>query len=518
MAVRSESTDVIANDLFWWRRTTDGWRTLVTVYWPDLGAGDLARFECRLFDERGDEATNWTVDVPPGGFLSVDSGASNWNGSAVESGVLSVSVTAGRARSAKPSERRRLYGTIDWYHPTDGMASLHSDHCVLESPATTELTEIALRPAEQRHPYLVFMTADDPAPSGSLSLELANAAGERRQATITEEWASHRVQRVDLGAVFGDLEAFAGGGEVYLAGQRTGVTLFERPYVVSDSPTFSAYHGGDRYRFPPLAGPEHFLLGEGEVNPMLAMVDDDLSTDVTFFNTHGDLEEDFWIGVRLYDTSGALVAHEPRWRQARRTAPTTGSLAELVPSACRPFVGHAAFTFSESGRAQYPRRLQALMAYDGGSTCARIMAWSDEWNTPKRRYRLLQRSGHYLSYFRATCQPFLETWLGITNAGAADLTEPASYRVVVRNERGDEVAAERTVGPLATEWARLPELVDGTAGLLARSESAIVLIESEFDLAMVCFTHHLDAGTWSAEHFMSAPVVTPAGEVWPAGC
>jgi hypothetical protein len=53
---------------------------------------------------------------------------------------------------------------------------------------------------------------------------------------------------------------------------------------------------------------------------------------------------------------------------------------------------------------------------------------------------------------------------------------------------------------------------------LARSASALVLVESTFDLAMVAFSRHSVSGTWSGEHFMSAPVQTAGGEIWPAGC
>ncbi len=508
---------VVAHDVFWWRRTADGWRTLVTVYWPDRGHEVASSFECRLFDEHGREVARWCREVAPGGFLTLDSGGSEWTDSPVESGVLSVRVLAdGRAEQGE--KLSRLYGTIDWYHPTDGVVSLHSDHSVLRRPTSTELTEVVLRPGEQRNPSLVFLTADDPAPARSLELTLTNIGGDRRSATIDGEWAPNRVHRVDLTDLFGDLEAFASGAELNLTGRRTGVMTFERPYVVSMAPSLSAYHGGDRYDFAPLTAPEHFLLGEGEVNPMLALIGDGLTTEVTFFNSHGAVERDFWIAVRLYDTNGTLVAHESRWRQACRQAPTFGDLSELVPDELRPFVGHAAFTFSEPGLPVYPRRLQALMAYRSGDACARIMAWSDEWNTPKRRYRLHQRAGHYLSYYRAWCVPFIETWLGITNAGTADLTEPATCRLIVRNDCGEEVFAERTLAPLATDWSLVGELVEGANELLARSASALILVESTFDLAMVAFSRHTVSGTWSGEHFMSAPVQTAGGEVWPAGC
>ena len=98
------------------------------------------------------------------------------------------------------------------------------------------------------------------------------------------------------------------------SGIRNDVALFERPYVVSNEPTFTAYHGGDRYAFKAVPPYVYDFLGEGEVNPMMVLVDANTSTDVTLLNSHGDVEEDFWVAARVYDTSGA--ARRPRAEMA----------------------------------------------------------------------------------------------------------------------------------------------------------------------------------------------------------
>ncbi len=74
--------------------------------------------------------------------------------------------------------------------------------------------------------------------------------------------------------------------------------------MVSGSPALSAYHGGDLYDWEDMPWHRYVLLGEGEVNPMIVVETDEVSTDVTFFNTHGHLEDDFWVGVRVYDGGG----------------------------------------------------------------------------------------------------------------------------------------------------------------------------------------------------------------------
>ena len=398
--------------------------------------------------------------------------------------------------------------SIDWYSEGGEVVTLHSDHCVLLEPQELTLTEIALRPWEYRDPQLVFVTAEDELPAGSWTLTVTNTAGDVRTRSIDEVWLPWRVHHVDLQRLFGDLVGFAGGQEISLTGHRAAHRSFARPYVVSGSPGLSAYHGGDLYDWEDMPWHRYAFLGEGEVNPMIVVENDDLSTDVTFFNTHGELEEDFWVGVRVYDDAGELVAHEPKFRHVERDRIVGASFAELLKEVPRPFAGHAAFTFSEPDRGAYPGRLQALMAYRTSNSMARIMAWSDEWNTPHRRIARRRAVGGYRSYFRILSAPFLETWLGVTNAGNHELDSPADYTVIVENHEGDRVSAQHTLAPWATDWKPLDTLVPGALELLG-GKNGLLLVESESDLAMVCFTRHSTSGRWSAEHLMSAPPNRP---------
>jgi hypothetical protein len=331
-----------------------------------------------------------------------------------------------------------------------------------------------------------------------------------------EAWLPWRVHRVDLSEVFGDLAAFAGGHEISLTGDRAEQRVFERPYVVSTSPTLSAYHGGDLYEWDGMPWHRYALLGEGEVNPMVVIENDDISTDVTLFNTHGDLEEDFWVGVRVYDAAGELVVHEPKFQQATRNEIVSASFADLTEIE-RPFIGHAAFSFTEPDRATYPGRLQALMAYRTRGSVARIMAWSDEWNTPQRRIMRRNAAAGYLSYFRLLGASFLETWVSVTNAGNHELDETAEYTVIVENHSGERLSSRHRLAPWATSFESLDSVVPGATGLLGGA-NGLLLVESESDLAMVCFTRHVASGRWSAEHLMSAPTKVDGGLIWPAGC
>ena len=113
--------------------------------------------------------------------------------------------------------------------------------------------------------------------------------------------------------------------------------------------------------------------------------------------------------------------------------------------------------------------------------------------------------------------PFLETWLGVTNAGNHELESAAEYTVIVENQAGDRLAVQHVLAPWATAFAPLDQVVPGATQLLG-GVNGLLLVESESDLAMVCFTRHRGSGRWSAEHLMSAPTPSAAGMVWPAGC
>ena len=267
--------------------------------------------------------------------------------------------------------RHRLYGLIDWYGEPDDIVTLHSDHCVLLEPQALTLTEIALRPWEFTDPQLVFLTAADELPAGAWTLTVTNWVGESLTRTVDQAWAPWRVHHIDLESLFGNLVGLSDGHELSLTGDRLAHRTFARPYVVSGGLGLSAYHGGDLYDWDDMPWHRYVLLGEGEVNPMIVVETDEVSTDVTFFNTHGHLEDDFWVGVRVYDGDGALVAHEPKFRHVERNQIVDASFADLLAGVTRPFAGHAAFTFSDADRPAYPGRLQALMAYRGARSMAR---------------------------------------------------------------------------------------------------------------------------------------------------
>ena len=91
------------------------------------------------------------------------------------------------------------------------------------------------------------------------------------------------------------------------------------------------------------------------------------------------------------------------------------------------------------------------------------------------------------------------------------------HTVIVENHAGERISAQHTLAPWATAWTSLDLVVPGATQLLGGA-NGLLLVESESDLAMVCFTRHRASGRWSAEHLMSASTPSPDGMIWPAGC
>jgi hypothetical protein len=502
----------IGGDLVWWRGGEH--RTTVTVHWDGDDVATPIDLVLRWFDG-GRCRYEHRQTIEPGGCAIVTASDPVPEAASIGDGVLAMFAVPHDPRLGR---RERLYPVVDWRTPEGGLITLHSDHCLLDAPAPIELTEIAFDPSTAGPVELVFL-ADGRAEPSDVVVTFTNHLGEQRHGVVQMTPAAWCVERVDIASVLATLTddpaAFADGDEVAVDGRRSAVSLFERPYVVLGGSRPGGYHGGDRYDWAGLPRAHHVLLGEGEVNPMLVVVDETLGIDttVTFFHTHGSLTDPFAVSVRVYGLDGALVAHEPRWRVVEHGRPVTADFREVLASHTS-FRGHAAFTFGQTGRAEYPGHLQALLRYVATSSTARVMAWSDEWNTAARTWKRMRHGGTYRSFMRAVGADSVD-WLAITNAGSADHRTTATCRITVSNSLGD-ATVEHCVAAHATLLAPLRELVPSARSLL--DAPAAVLVDSEHDLAMVALTASRSGESWAVEHLMSATTWSSSGAaLQPAG-
>jgi hypothetical protein len=289
--------------------------------------------------------------------------------------------------------------------------------------------------------------------------------------------------------------------------------------VFTEGERFGAYHGGNRYHWRALPAFAYRFLGDGEINPIAAIHRPDLTTFVNVLHSHGDLEPDFWIDARLWDSAGRLVAERPRWLQARRRQLSRGAVSDLLPDARQPFTGHIALTFSPCDAPEYPRRLQALLEYQSAGSISHVMAWSDDWNSGIRRNRLRRAaeaagagSGEpqFASYYRVWARPGLTTHLSISNPGHPGYAACAPYVVRLRNTRGAEIAAAGRLDPQASSLPSVHDLFPSARAFLAPAGVGVVVVESPFDLATIQLTRSAASGSWAVEHLMS--IFTPIND------
>lgn len=489
--------------------------TLVTVHSLaiEVVVGDVT-LECVLFDGEGEDRARWTAPLRPGTCLAIDSAhLDEWTTAPpIESGVLAVYVR-GRLVDAAGAGHLRLYSMVDWYSDRGDVASLHNDQSIVRGRTTPDsITEIAILESPRERNSLVFVNGEEPQPIGALTLTVTNSGGASRSATYPEMMRPFTAHRVQLAELFPELDAFGGGEQVSVGGEFAGKGLYTRPHVTTEGQRFSAYHGGDVYAMSPLPGIHFRLLGAGEVNPMAVVHrPGEIETSVNFFNSHGELEESFWVDAELFDGQGRSVARREKWRCAKRHALIRANVSELLPDPREKFGGHIALTFTPADAHEYPRRLQALLEYRSPMGTAHVMAWSDEWNSRIRMHRRAREGALPLrSFYRAIVRDRFSTFISVTNAGHGGYREVAPVSIALVNRSGERQVVERDLGPYATLFENVVTLFPDAARFLAPLGVGVVEVESTFDLANVQFTRSEISGAWAAEHFMAA--MTRAGE------
>jgi hypothetical protein len=336
--------------------------------------------------------------------------------------------------------------------------------------------------------------------------------------------APFSLHKLQLGELFPGLGEFCRGEHATLEGQFAAKDVLSRPYVLTEGKHIAGYHGGNRYQWSSIPRFIYKALGCGEVNPMAAIHSETLTTTVNLLNSHGSLEDNFWVDARLYDRSGREVANRKRWLAAGRRALSRGDIKDLLGDDSRTFTGHIALSFSDDNKPSYPRRLQALLEYRTPNSAARVMAWSDIWNARPalRRVRdefagffdvsriyndsLLGRPGMiYRCHYRVWLRPPIRSFISLTNCGIADnYSETVSYTIRLFNSRGEAISYEASLGPHGTDHESIDRFFPSAQEFLGPLGIGVASVESKADLAVMHFSEHQVSGVISAEHFLAS--------------
>ena len=517
--------DALGAELVHWRE--DGTHhTILTIAGPlfanKVGASRV-RLTCALYDLEGRFVTSWERELAAGDALFLDSRELSPEPA---EGALVVWVSAPDADPELAHRYTRAQTMVDWFSDAGELVSLHTDQSVVMSGGTpVELTEIVFLETASSRTSLVIVNGPESQPPGGLRVIVRNGRGQERHGEYAREMLPYTVHKIALRDLVNDLVDFCGGTEATIAGQFTARGIFTRPYVVTEGEVLSGYHGGNRYPAGSIPGPVHrtfpyaevsekiprelmLVTGQKEMNPAYAVNTPSLTTRLHLFQSHGELDEDFFVDATLYDTTGRLVVHRERWAVAPRRGATTCDIAALVSGAS--FEGHIALRFSEDVHEGFPRRLQALMEYRTSRSVARVMLWSDRWNAADRL--LTQRS--YRALYRVYSKGPRHSRLAITNPGVGpDYDREASYVVRLRSVRGEELVYRGTLLAHATKVATIAELFPERFA----DELVIAIVESVFDLASMHLTMDARTGIVAAEHLIAVServggvVVSPCG-------
>jgi hypothetical protein len=502
---------LLRGDLFWWRESPDI-HTLITLWGLPLAQEAKANrltFVFALFNPQGELQTHWQQDLSATELLAIDSAhppSSVQIPGRLTEGVLAIFATTD---SPLPPEFKSggLKYMVDWYSGAGELVSLHSDQRLEQHPKPVEWTEIVVLETLEQQNLLVVINGPIQQLAHSLSIEIKNADNQVQ----TASYGSMRpfsLHKIWLNQLFPDLLDFCQGAPVSLSGIFAAQGIFCRPYVMTQGKQYwSGYHGGNRYNWSGLPQLLYSYLGAGEVNPMVVLNRPGLTTAVNLLHTHGEIETDFWVDVRLYDQAGQLVVDRPRWLLAKRHQLSRGEIRALLPDPEADFIGHIALRFAAGDHPVYPGRLQALMEYGTPISTARVMAWSDLWNSRDRQRIAQLKQRQYAGYYRILDRPGLSSYLAITNAGVGlDYAATAPYQLRLENRQGQPLIYQGSLPPQGTDFGAIADFFPTLDDFWSETGIGLVVIESQFDLACMHFSHNLASAVWSAEHFLPLPL------------
>lgn len=495
-----------AADLIWWRNSPRI-RTFLTS--PGLATTNSPfplvdrTLTFALFDPNGDLRAQWQRRLRGEEWLTVDSAGLGDPAQDLEEGVLAIFRSTEAGPAADAWGKIGLSTMVDWYSQDGELVSLHNDQSLRPQLRPIEFTEIVLRETAQEKTFLVVLNGPERQDAECIHLEIKNHHDQTRQAVYLPAMAPFSLHKLHLAELFPGLVEFCDGQHATLTGRFQCRGVFTRPYVITQGKHWSGYHGGNRYQWKGVPRLLYKHWGEGEVNPMVALHRSGLTTTVNLLNSHGDLEEDFWVDARLYDQAGVLVAERKRWLLARRQGLSRGDVADLLPDSGQPFVGHLALRFSADDKPEYPGRLQALCEYRTSQSTARVMFWSDLWNCSDRR--LLPRIT-YRGFYRVWFRPPIVSHISITNCGVSpDYDRAVAYRLRLENGEGETLVHEGRLPPHGTAFGSVDAFFPAVREFLGSQAVGLAVVESQSDLAIMHLSYHQASDVWSAEHFLSTP-------------
>ena len=512
----------LGTDLIWWR-AAPGQRALVSVVWnPTSLFADSIHIEARISNAKGRVRASWhqplAVDQP----LLIDSHAhGEWQAAGPTEGLLALfACTEGKPSRDASELFHRFYPVVDWWEEGRHLGTLHSDQNVIhrDRQAVSGITEIVVREASNESNALVILNGEVEQAAAALSVQVKNSKGEFMSAVWDQAMRPFTVNCIPLSSLFDDIDGFCGEGQLQVEAEFQSRGVFTRPYVKTTGAARGIFHGDNVATWGALHPVLHAMVG-GEVNPIAVIQDADTRTFINILHSHEGHELPVPNDVRLFDLEGACVFECPAKISALRKELVRIDVSALLPDASQPFKGHISLNFSTAENLPVPLHLQALAEYRRADTVARVMCWSDQFNSNIRMAKRDRQPNptRWRSYFRLLENAELVTEAWITNSGHGGYRRSAKVEATLILSDGESRTLEMEIAPFATRILVLDNFASGGYPQDCDERMGMLWLESESDLAIMGFTRHLQQPGIAAEHFMSLMSLNEGSLLAPAG-
>jgi hypothetical protein len=362
---------------------------------------------------------------------------------------------------------------------------------------------------------LVFYTWREGTSDGQIRLELRNAAGESRYATVPAQPPS-TLRRWPIAGLFADSRAFLGG--------QIGNVLMDRPIpLLETNPRFYVHTARAR---TPEFGIDHTAMehlqsrstpraawlrtGKGYHFPSVVLERDDTRSLLAWFNVVA-VDRPKRYGVMLYDADGKLVVDK---RHAVEIPPRGHALLRVRDLLSEvgygaDFVGHAEVVYTMDVD-RYPDAMHHQVLYVQRDMIECVQHGAALWNSPPdwRRppdVRDPQNHGHWLAIVAAVyIDHEFSTMIGLTNCSHAwDYDVEASITVTLRSG-GVVVGARDITIPPHGLWLQAIENLfpDARQALRPLGGAGVVTLRPNNVLTMGAQLFHVvrATGQFSSEH------------------
>ena len=325
-------------------------------------------------------------------------------------------------------DKKRLYekngglfasaGTyIDYFKAGSFITTLH-DYCAYLPDQGLHFKHIGMIPAyenEKEETFLIFHAAGAGIKKRDLTVEVVNAAGEKKQ-TRLQSMKPFSLRKIFISELFPDISTFLGGrlGQVRVRGNfRCMIGRIAYGIYQKKTKTFSLDHCyyAQIEKKTYLSTDQQKKIKKGFFNPFIVLDNDQTNMSIILFHNEQDQPHD--LDILLYDERGKCILKKERFIHVEKNNVKVIRLRELLQEAkiSGAFMGHGEILYS-SHQHKMRTDLDLYLEIRKGETVANVIFGAKAWNPP----RAVVKPEHGADFgCRMVCDDTHTTYFGISN-------------------------------------------------------------------------------------------------------